>query len=66
MFNGTPTQNFPVITVPCLTYKNCGLFANDSYSSSIIPYMHAYVEDYHTCSGIFNEPVNRHDTECCV
>ena len=24
--------------------------------SSIIPY--AYVEDYHTCSGIFNKPVN--------
>ena len=20
--------------------------------------MYAYVEDYHTCSGIFNEPVN--------
>ena len=40
----------------CLLYKNCRLFANDSYCSSVIPH-NAYVEDYHTCSDIFNEPV---------
>ena len=29
-----------------------------SYSDTIDNTIYAYVEDYHTCSGIFNEPVN--------
>ena len=30
----------------------------DSYCGTIDNTIYAYVEDYHTCSGIFNEPVN--------
>ena len=41
----------------CLPYKNCRLFANDSYCSSVILYMPMW-KIIHTCSGIFNEPVN--------
>ena len=40
----------------CLPYKKCRLFANDSYCSSILPYMLMW-KIIILVFGIFNEPV---------
>ena len=50
------SQKWHLLNLFYLPYKNCILFANDSYCSSILPYMLMWKIIIHVF-GIFNEPV---------